>query len=328
MTGRLAVLLLAASLGLGLGWAGGQVGPSASGGQAPEGDGRRGADGAREGGFSLDRLGAWNAARRLLDLHPPAWVERWLYNPRERTGHALELLETAEPADALEPFETARRIAPDDPAVLFNAGTARLLAGKRGSADLLERAVGPGDGREEDGPERSRRLPSDLVQPAWYNLGTARLAADDPGGAVQAFEEALRLAPDDRDAKHNLEVALRRLEERRRLQALPPRERPEGDRPGEEEPSEETGGTEPEPGEEPDRRAGREPGDGEASTGQEPAAEGAPERRVLPGFREQEDLTEAEAAALLESVETLERLQRHVQATEAARRTGAEEEDW
>ncbi|MFP3940206.1 MAG: tetratricopeptide repeat protein [Thermoanaerobaculia bacterium] len=329
MIRRLPALVLVAALGLGWALLPAAV-PSTALGAGPEGDGRepKSPEGTLE--LPFDARGAWSAARRLFDLHPPAWIERWLYNPRERTVRGLELLETAEPADATEAFETARRIAPDRPAVLFNAGTARLLAGEgRGAASLLERAVeSPAATADGAAPERRHRLPAGLAQPAWYNLGAARLAADDPAGAVEAFEEALRLAPGDRDAKHNLEVALRRLEERRRLQALPPKERPEGDRPGRENESQETGGSSPEASGEDDRRAGRDPGGEDAPAGREPGAGPPADRRVLPRFQEQEDLSAAEAAALLESVETLERLQRHLQATRAARRAGSEEEDW
>jgi tetratricopeptide (TPR) repeat protein len=59
----------------------------------------------------------------------------------------------------------------------------------------------------------------ELRQKSLYNLGNAlvRAAEERPGeaapllDAVAAYEEALRLAPDDPEARWNLEVALRRL---------------------------------------------------------------------------------------------------------------------
>ena len=59
----------------------------------------------------------------------------------------------------------------------------------------------------------------ELRQPSLYNLGNAlvRAAEERPGDparlldAVAAYEEALHLAPDDAEARWNLEVALRRL---------------------------------------------------------------------------------------------------------------------
>ena len=65
---------------------------------------------------------------------------------------------------------------------------------------------------------QSSRTPA-LRQKSLYNLGNAlvRAAEERPGesepllDAVAAFEEALRLAPGDADARWNLEIALRRL---------------------------------------------------------------------------------------------------------------------
>jgi tetratricopeptide (TPR) repeat protein len=267
--------------------------------------------------------------RRLLDIHPPAAVERWLYNPRERTARGLALLEAGEPAAALGALEAAGRIAPDDPRVLFNLGTGRLLADHGDAVGALERALRLEEGLEEgaEGAAEGDGLPPELRQRAFYNLGGAHLAAGDPAGAVAAYEEALRLEPSDEDAKHNLEVALRRLEETR-LRLRSPQEAPGGRRPGEEAPSDEAGGTDPET-----------PPDEEGSGGRDPGAEG-PEadtrpsegttygRRPLAGFDEQADLSAVQAAALLEAVEHLERRQRRQEALRAARRAGATEEDW
>lgn len=280
--------------------------------------------------FGLDLGERWDLTdlRRLLDLHPPAAVERWLYNPRERTARGLGLLEAEDPAAALGSLETAGRIAPNDPRVLFNLGTGRLLADHGDAVGALERALDLETGREEPVPgPPGDGLPEELRQRAFYNLGNARLADHDPAGAVAAYEETLRLDPSDRDAKFNLELALRRLEEQR-LRLRSPREAPGGDRPGEEQPSDEGGGTEPEPRPDEDDEGGRDPGeDGpEADTR---TREGAPfGRRPLAGFEEQADLTAAQAATLLEAVEHVERRLRQQEAVRAAKRASASEEDW
>lgn len=272
----------------------------------------------------LPELPDWGQDWELADLehslalHPPVEVERWLYNPRERTARGLARMERGGPDAALAAFEAAARLAPEDRRVLFNTGTARLLADHGDAVEALERAVA-----DEGAPA----LPPRTLQAAWYNLGTARLAAGEAAGAVAAFEEALRREPSDADAKYNLEVALRRLEEERR-KLLPPRESPGGKRPGEDEDAGESGGTEPDERSGDDDRGAREPEGGEREAESQPDDGAAFGRRPLQGFEEQSDLTAAQAAALLEAVENLERRERLIEAARAAAQAGAEEEDW
>lgn len=52
-----------------------------------------------------------------------------------------------------------------------------------------------------------------LAAHTWYNLGNAFFNAEQWPQAVAAYQEALRLLPDDMDAKHNLELALKKLEQ-------------------------------------------------------------------------------------------------------------------
>ena len=51
-----------------------------------------------------------------------------------------------------------------------------------------------------------------LAAQAWYNLGNAYFDAQQWMPAIEAYQEALRLQPNDQDAKHNLELALQNLE--------------------------------------------------------------------------------------------------------------------
>lgn len=263
-------------------------------------------------------------------LRPPEWLDRWLYNPRERTERGLEDHRAGRAEEAADHFDRALRLgggadddaeAAPDPRLLYNAGTGHLHAGgERRAADLLERAAA------------AEELPADLAADVHYNLGNAKLAAGDPGGAVAAFEEALRRAPDDAAAKHNLEVALRRLEQQNRPSMPPAGEGSEGDESGGASTSDQGGsdrqGEEPRPEDAPsDPQAGQPPRDDGRSPRPDPGGERRGER-PLPRFEDQPDMTAEQAAALLEAVENLERRQRQERAAEQARRSSAEGKDW
>ena len=53
----------------------------------------------------------------------------------------------------------------------------------------------------------------DLSQNSFYNLGNTLFNAQQFEPAIEAYKEALRLNPDDEQAKHNLELALKRVQQ-------------------------------------------------------------------------------------------------------------------
>ena len=256
--------------------------------------------------LALAGLAAFGAAAGPLELvggPPPEALERFLYNPRERTATGVEALRDGRGRDALAALDAAVRLAPDDPRTLYDAGSARLVMEEQTEhgLELLEKAAAS--------------APPDLAPDAFYNLGNARLSADDARGAVEAYRQALRLAPDLRSAKHNLELALRRLE-RQEPDAPPPREQ-RGDQPEDEERSSGSGGANGDEGEE------------RADPGPAPPTGAGLSGTLPPHFDAQPDMNSTQAAALLEAIDDLERRQRRVEARE---RTGekrpTEEKDW
>ena len=237
----------------------------------------------------------------------PAGVQRWLYNPRERTERAVAAHAAGEGADALRYAETALRLAPEDPRAQYNAGAAALAAKReRRAAEVLEQAA--------------KGAPRELAPAAHYNLGNARLASGDPAAAVEAYKQALRLTPGDQDAKHNLEIALREREKQRRQRMGLPRQGARGDRRGDQQ-TREQGRRQDNPREQPPQPSPAGPG-GEQRPRQRP--QGSP----LPKFDEQPDMSAGEAAALLESVENLERQQRRDTAAKQSRRKALRGKDW
>ncbi|HKH49097.1 MAG TPA: tetratricopeptide repeat protein [Thermoanaerobaculia bacterium] len=273
-------------------------------------------------------LAGWAALPSLPSLsslpwkpHLPVWAERWLWNPRERTGQAIAAWNAKDPESASDAAGTALRLAPDDPRVQYNAGTAELGARRlRQSIRLLEKAA--------------RDAPPDLAPAAHYNLGNARLAASDAAGAVEAYKKALRLTPSDANAKHNLEIALREREkEQNRMKS--PQKGSRGDRPDQDNPSDSKGSGDP--GDQQDQRKSdaNDPGRDQQKGPPGPPQQGGPRpqqpgegQQPLPQFRDQHDMTAQEAAALLQAVENLERQQRRKQAADRAQQRGAQEKDW
>jgi len=128
-----------------------------------------------------------------------------------------------------------------------------------------------------------------LAERAWYNLGNAYLDAQQWPQAVEAYKEALRLQPDDQDGKHNLELALRRLDEEQQAQQED-QQQEEGDSPDEKhgEQGQEEDPT-PAPEEAPDPSV--------ASEGEE-----GPTPQAQAAQQEAGSMTEEQAAQLLEAL--------------------------
>jgi tetratricopeptide (TPR) repeat protein len=208
----------------------------------------------------------------------PARANPLLWNARERTAAGLARLDAGDLPGAAEALDTAWQLEPDHPQAAFNAGTGRLLAGRPDALPALEaaaRAVAEAGERGED--------LAGLAPDAFYNLGNARLAAGDAAGAVEAYAETLRRAPRREDAKRNLELALRALEQQRQQQQQSPSSS-EGDPDAR---NEREGGSAPRAGRgegdpNEDEKASEE-GEDEDRTGGEPREEGASDPK--PGDR-------------------------------------------
>lgn len=280
--------------------------------------------------LSVLLLAGWAALPSLPSLpwksHLPIGAERWLWNPRERTGQAIAAwnAEEPDPGAVLEATAAALRLAPDDPRVQYNAGTAELGAREvQRSLRLLEKAA--------------RDAPPDLAPAASYNLGNARLGAGNAAGAVEAYKQALRLAPDDAAAKHNLEIALRERD-KGMLRQKPHREGTQ-DKDSDHSDSSPGSGSSAGPNQDPnDRRPSDFPNPGDdrqqrqqgqpQQAGPRPSQPGEQGQQPLPQFRNQSDMSAQEAAALLEAVDNLERQQRRKQAAARAKERGTGEKDW
>jgi tetratricopeptide (TPR) repeat protein len=289
---------------------------------------------------------ALSTAMSLLGPHLPAWLERWLYNPRERTAAAIASVERGDGKAAVAAADTAQRLAPGDPLTSYNAGSARLTAGNAGGAGKAGSSGADRQLAREAEPLLEQAVKAagpDLAVAASYNLGNARLAAGDFAGAVEAYKQTLRAAPGHASAKYNLELAWR--EQQRQQQdsrrALGPRGG--GGRPREGERQQTAGqggsgaaGANPRPSQQAEQRGPSvQQGQSQGRNGQAQAAEGTrgqPSpllgRQPLSGYQDQPEMSAAEAAAVLEAVQNLERQQRRQAAARQARQHAANGEDW
>lgn len=119
-------------------------------------------------------------------------------------------------AAALQEFETARALRPDDARLSLAVGESLFRLG-----------------RHEDAARefaRARQLTDDpaLLAESLYNAGTTALARGRTDEAVEHLRESLRLDPRQPDARQNLEVALRRQQQQQQQQQQRQQEGQEG----------------------------------------------------------------------------------------------------
>ena len=122
-----------------------------------------------------------------------------------RTEKGNELYKKGQSEPALTEYQKAQAVAPEAPQLHYDIGNVLYRQENwAGAAEAYQRALGAA------GP--------DLAPRAAYNLGNALFHDEKYDEAVKAYTRALKTAPQDGDAKHNLEMALRALEEKKQKQ--------------------------------------------------------------------------------------------------------------
>ncbi len=96
--------------------------------------------------------------------------------------------------------------APGRPELLYNLGNTLIKQKKYEQAlQSLRQAAGKGD--------------KGLQQSSWFNAGNALFELGNFKDAAQAYVQALRINPADKDAKFNLELALQKLKQQQQMGA-------------------------------------------------------------------------------------------------------------
>ena len=132
----------------------------------------------------------------ILSLFLIGWIGGWSQAIKRGNVHYK-----AEAYDAaLEAYQSAAKDRPEDAIARYNLGAA-LYQKKQfeEAADEFRRSLDASD-------------PIYRAQ-GYYNLGNAQIQLNDIEGAIRSYKSALRLNPADLDTKHNLELALERLEQ-------------------------------------------------------------------------------------------------------------------
>ena len=190
-------------------------------------------------------------------------------NAASLNNEGNEAFRNQEYGAALQAYEQARQESPDLAEPIYNAGNTHYRQQVWGAAQQsYEKALSIAD--------------ADLAQSATFNLGNVLFNAASLEEAIEAYKQTLRINPDDADAKHNLELALRELQEQEQDE--------EGQSQAQEQPEEQPEtGEEEQPSGSQDQSAGGQQNQDEQDDGQ----------RGQPQIQE---LTEEQARQLLEAV--------------------------
>ncbi|MCZ6697037.1 MAG: tetratricopeptide repeat protein [Acidobacteria bacterium] len=168
--------------------------------------------------------------------------------------------------EALRMYTDAQAIRPEAPELHYNIGNVLFRKGE------YEKAIG-----EYRRAEASRDAA--LAQSAIYNRGNALMLAGQVPDAAKAYVQALRADPSDQDAKRNLELALRLLEEQQQQQQQQGGDQQDGEKDDRQEPQK---SPEEQPGDPPADSRQKQPRKGPGQMSEEDA------RRILEAIREDE----------------------------------------
>ena len=106
---------------------------------------------------------------------------------------------------AIDNYRSAQSEDPDVPEPYYNSGGSLYRQGNLDSAETQLK-------------QANRTAEGELAQRSNYNLGNTYYDSQNFESAIEAYKESLRLNPDDKDAKYNLELALKQQEQQQQQQ--------------------------------------------------------------------------------------------------------------
>lgn len=149
--------------------------------------------------------------RRTLIILATMAVSLWIAipasadSPASKNKEGNRLFAQGKYQDAEKAYLEAQASMPGRPELSYNLGNSLIKQQKFDQAlQALHQAVSKGD--------------KSLQVKGWYNVGNALFDMGNFQNSAQAYIQALRLNPADRDAKHNLELALRKMQQQNQEQ--------------------------------------------------------------------------------------------------------------
>ena len=245
----------------------------------------------------------------ILPLFLVGWIGSWSQAIKRGNAHY-----EAEAYDAaLEAYQAAAKDRPEDPISRYNLGA--VLYQKKQfekAADEFRRSLDAVD-------------PIHQVQ-GYYNLGNAQVQLNDIEGAIRSYKSALRLNPRDLDAKHNLELALERLEQESQQNQSESGEedksQQEQDQQGQNQDQQDTAQDQEDPSESEQQEQSQE------SSEQEAAAEESPPQSEQESTQQPVKMSKEDAIRLLEAIKDNEKeIQKKILQKRFSRRQRSEK-DW
>lgn len=132
----------------------------------------------------------------ILLLLPTAYADS--VGSKNKEGNRL--FEQGKYEEAEKTYLAAQVENPNRPELLYNLGNTLLKQKKYNQAmQELRKALAKGD--------------KGIQANSWFNAGNALFEIDNFKDSAQAYIQSLRINPRDRDAKHNLELALKKMKE-------------------------------------------------------------------------------------------------------------------
>ena len=229
-------------------------------------------------------------------------------NEAQLVQEGNEAFDEAAYDEAVEAYAEAQQAAPELAEPIYNqANTRYRQEGLVEAEQLLQQALEAAD--------------PNLSQAAYYNLGNVHFNNQNWEAAIAAYQEALRLNPDDADARHNLELAMQQLAQQEEQEQQQEEEEQEEEEQGaeeqgsrgeeEQEQSEQDSGQEEEETADPNQPDESEEQQQDENT-EQAADENEGEQSGTP--LEAQELTADQARQLLEAIaQDAETLQEHLQ---------------